>query len=393
MMRTVRRLFSSTLAIVVSASLLGGAGSAAGDTFTIDTILPLTGASAYSGAVHADALRAYETFANAHGGIRGRPLHFDVHDDQSNPLVTVQLTNQLLAKNAAVIVGSSYVAACAAEAPLLLRRSTVEFCLSPGLLTKQPNVFASSVAITYITPATLRFMRERGYQRIAIVMATDATGQAADALFQTALAQPENANLHAVAWEHFNPGDISVSAQIALIKAQNPQGIVVYATGSAFGNVLRGLHDAGVDVPVVTSAVNMNHSQLEQYQAFLPKELIFNTTLFLARDQIRNRALRTAIDEFYAGYRLAGLTPSPESTSWDPAKIVVAAFRALGPDATGDQVAAYISNLHDFAGASGVYDFRNSDHHGLTDADLLWVKWQPADKSFVAVSRAGGSPL
>src|SRR5580704_7136968 len=136
-------------------------------------------------------------------------------------------------------------------------------------------------------------------------MATDATGQAADVLFQTALAQPENANLHTVAWEHFNPSDISVSAQIALVKAQNPQGIVVYATGSAFGNVLRGLHDAGVDVPVVTSAVNMNHTQLEQYQAFMPKEVIFNTTLFLGRDQIRNRALRSAIDEFYTGYRLA----------------------------------------------------------------------------------------
>jgi branched-chain amino acid transport system substrate-binding protein len=392
-LRDARRFISSVLAVLSGASLLMGAGPGV-DVYTIDTILPLTGVSAYSGQTHLEALRAYEAFANAHGGIRGRPIHFDVHDDQSNPLITVQLTNQILAKNPPVIVGASSVAECAAEAPLLLHRSTVEYCLSPGLLTRQDNVFAASIAITYITPAILKFMRDRGYQRIGLISATDATGQAADALTGVELAKPENANLHVVAWEHFNPADISVTAQIAHLKAQNVQAVNITATGSGFGNVLRSLHDAGLEIPVVTSAVNMNHQQLEQYASFLPKELIFNTTrIGLSRDQLRNGPQRAALDEFYTGFRLAGLTPSPESTSWDPAKIVVAALRAVGPNGTGDQVATYISNLHGFAGASGVYDFRNTDHHGLTDADLVWVKWQPADKSFVAVSRPGGAPL
>lgn len=61
---------------------------------------------------------------------------------------------------------------------------------------------------------------------------------------------------------------------------------------------------------------------------------------------------------------------------------------------TGEAVAAYISTLHDFAGASGVYDFRSGDHHGLTDADLVWVKYQPGSETkFVPVSRPGGIPL
>ena len=391
----VHRFVVPALALLAGASLLTGAGTPAAEVYTIDTILPLTGVSAYSGQTHMEALRAYEAFANAHGGIRGRPIHFDVHDDQSNPLITVQLTNQILAKNPSppVIVGASSVAECAAEAPLVLHRSTVEFCLSPGFLTRQDNVFAASIAITYITPAILKFMRDRGYQRIGLISATDATGQAADAVTQSELAKPENANLHVAAWEHFNPADISVSAQIARLKAQNVQVVYTAATGSAFGNVLRAMHDTGLEIPVVTSAVNMNHSQLGQYASFLPKELIFNTTrIGVPRDQVRGPQ-RAALDEFYAGFKLAGLTPSPESTSWDPAKIVVAALRAVGPNGTGDQVAAYISNLHGFAGASGVYDFRNTDHHGLTDADLVWVKWQPADKSFVAVSRPGGAPL
>jgi branched-chain amino acid transport system substrate-binding protein len=218
---------------------------------------------------------AYESVANASGGIRGRPVHFEIHDDHSSPVIAVQLVTELLAKNPQLIMGSTYIAGCAAEEPLV-RNGPVEFCFSPGLVTTQHNVFASSVANTYIIPATLKFIRERKYARVAVISATDASGSVADKITLSALARPEDKNLTAVDYEHFNPTDISVSAQTARIKAGNPQAIIVYATGSAFGTVLRALNDAGVNIPVFTSAVNMNPIQLAQYSNFLPKELIFN---------------------------------------------------------------------------------------------------------------------
>jgi branched-chain amino acid transport system substrate-binding protein len=378
------RALLGTLVLSLAAATAGAAAPATGEPYTIEAILPLTGVSAYSGQLHAQAMRVYESVANAGGGVRGRPVHFDILDDQSNPVVAVQLENQILAKNPAVFLGSAYVAACAAEAPLILNKSTVEFCVSPGLLTKQKNVFASSIAITYITRGTLKFMRDRGLTRVGLIVANDATGQAADALALSEFAQPENKSLQLVANERFNPSDISVSAQVARVKAAKPQALAIYATGTAFGNVLRALSDSGLNVPIVTSAVNMNETQLEGYAAFMPTELVFNAAQAYAREQVRSGPLRAAIDEYYNGFRAQGLTPSPESPlSWDPAKIVVATLRALGTDATGDQVADYISNLHDFAGASGIYDFRNSDHHGLTDSALVWVRWQPTQKTFV----------
>jgi hypothetical protein len=113
-----------------------------------------------------------------------------------------------------------------------------------------------------------------------------------------------------------------------------------------------------------------------------------------AGNEVRDRKIRAAIDELNATYRKAGLEPLPESPfSWDPAKIVVAALRALGPDATGEQVGEYISNLHDFVASSGIYDFRIGDHHGLTDSALVFVKWVPAQKTFVPVTKPGGGPL
>jgi branched-chain amino acid transport system substrate-binding protein len=386
-MRSIR-----ALALLAAVSLLG-AGPATGTPITIDAILPLTGGQAFSGAIHAQTIGVYERYVNANGGINGRPVHFDIHDDKSSPLVDVQLTNQIVAAKAPVLLGTSYQAGCLAELPIL-GKSTVAYCLSPGLNPKQPNMFSAAVSTNYIVPAIYKFMRDRGYKKIAVITSIDATGQSHDVLSQVTMDRPDFKNMSIVDYEHFSPADLSVSAQIARMKSTNPQGVVVVATGNAFATVLRSMHDTGLDIPVITSAVNMNEDELKQYQPFLPTEIVFNSTLFYARPQDRKGAVRAAVDEFYAGYKMAGVTPSPESTSWDPAKIVVAALRALGPNATGEQVAAYIGGLHDFAGSSGLYDFRTGDRHGLSDADIVWVKYEPDTAAkYVPVSKPGGAPL
>ena len=170
---------------------------------------------------------------------------------------------------------------------------------------------------------------------------------------------------------------------------------MVVATGNAFATVLRSMHDTGLDIPVITSAVNMNENELKQYEPFLPKEVVFNSTLFYARPQDRKGSVRAAVNEFYTGYKMAGINPSPEAKPHGiRPKSSSPRYARLAPTPTGEQVAAYIGTLHDFAGASGLYDFRSGDHHGLTDADIVWVRYQPTtDTKFVPVTKPGGSPL
>src|ERR1022692_2734574 len=77
-----------------------GAGTPAPDTtpFTIDVIASVTGSGAFLNQQIVTSIKAYETTANATGGIRGRPVHFEIHDDTSVPQVAVQLANQIFAK-------------------------------------------------------------------------------------------------------------------------------------------------------------------------------------------------------------------------------------------------------------------------------------------------------
>ena len=103
----------------------------AAEPYDIHVILPLTGSGAFLGKGHRDSLDILAEIVNKSGGIKGRPLHFVYHDDQSSPQVAVQLANEVLADKPAVILGSSLVAMCAAIAPLM-KNGPVDYCLSPA---------------------------------------------------------------------------------------------------------------------------------------------------------------------------------------------------------------------------------------------------------------------
>src|ERR1035438_7640443 len=74
---------SRAFAACAAAISLMGAGPATGVPVNIDVILPLTGGQAFSGHIHEETIHVYERYANANGGINGRPIHFDIHDDRS----------------------------------------------------------------------------------------------------------------------------------------------------------------------------------------------------------------------------------------------------------------------------------------------------------------------
>lgn len=364
------------------------------EPYEIDVVLTQTGANAYAGQTETVALKAFEKYFNAHGGIKGRPIHFVYFDDSTDPKVAVQITNGLLAKKPLIVMGSGQVQTCAAMAPLF-ENGPVNYCFTPGFSPKpQSYVFSASASLRYILPAVFVFARGRKWERIANVSVTTATGQASDTAIHAAMQLPENKNLRLVFDEQFNPNDISVAALAARIKSANPQMVFTPASGPAFATLLRGLYDAGVHVPVVTSAANEQPDQMKQYAGFLPPEVYFNGMLYYARNSIRPGPLRDAIDTFYAAFKAYGAKPTPDSgQSWDPALIVTTALRELGTNTTPEKLRDWILHLHGFAGSSGFYDFRSNDQHGLDLSAVIFVKWDPKIGDFVAASGHGGAPL
>ena len=382
------------LVLVTAAYAPSSSQTASGTPYTIDAILELSGSNAFVGELYSASLRIYETYINAHGGINGRPVHFNLRDDQTNPQVAVQLAADTIAKHPVAFFGGGNTGSCAAIAPLV-KDGPVDYCISPGFSPEKGSyAFATSPSLKYIVSAVLQYCRNHGYKRLALISLSDATGKASEQTITELLDLPANHDLTLATNQHFNAADLSIAAQVTQVAAAKPDIILSFAGGTPFGTVLRNLNDGGVHLPVLTSSANINRTQLDQYKSFLPPQLIFNGPIFEMQDQLRDRGLRDAVNVMVSSYKAANTELSPQSGfAWDPAMLIVTGLRKLGPSATPQQLRDYLLGLRGFPGVNGSYDFSIGDQHGLSADSLVFVSWDPATRNFSLVSGPGGSTL
>jgi branched-chain amino acid transport system substrate-binding protein len=372
--------------------VLGIAPVRAADPYEINVLLSLTGPGAFLGTSEATSLTAIEQLTNRAGGINGRPVHFVVHDDGSSPQTAVELFNGLVAKGVPIVLGPGYSATCYAILPLV-KSGPVQYCYAPSVHTVAPSfVFSAGVSTKDLALGGMRFFREKGLHKLALLVTTDATGQDGENVVKQNLQLPENASLQLVADEHFTPGDISISAQIARLKASGAQYVIAWVTGTPFGTVLKGAVDGDLGMPILTNAGNLSVPQMTQYASFVPKDLYFTGFRFLRYREAGSGPVRDAERDFYSSLAALGVT-NPDGTyssNWDATRVAIDALRHVGPNPTAEQIRAYIATLHGFAGINGIMDFRDGLQRGYKDNAGLVVQWDAAKKRFVAVSLPGG---
>ena len=382
-------------AAVLAATLLAASAPAvAVDPYEINAILPLTGNIAFVGQTQLQALKALEAYINRTGGINGRPISFVVADDQNDPKTSVLLAQNLIAKNVPVILGSSSPQACAAMQPLI-RNGPVMYCLSQAGSAPPGSYEFFAHPYDPLFSVTWRFFRERGWHKVAYIVSTDGGGQDAERTILAGAALPENKDEQIVAREHFSPGDLSVAAQMARIKAAGPDVLIAWATGAPAGTLFRAEHDAGIDLPTYTTTGNLTANFIKQYGALFPAGSVYFATVPLyAGDALNSPATRSAINLMSNELGAVGAKPDMVGIgSWDPAMVVVSALRKLGTGATATQLRDYLDNLRGFVGVNGPYDFRAMPQRGLTENSLLIVRWDPVRQTAAAVSKFGGSAL
>ena len=386
-MRWAVQAIALGIAILMATS---GPLAAADTPYEINVILPLTGPAAFFGASAQRGMRVIEDLVNAQGGINGRPLRFVLNDDGTNPQTVIQLTTALIAKQVPVIMGPGISAECTAQFPVVENSGPVTYCFSPVVHPK-PNGFSfmTGPAIGDVEPVVLRYFRSRGFRNFALITSTDASGQEFERTFDLALALPEFRDVKLVAREHFNISDISVSAQVARIKAARPEVLLTFTTGTPFGTLLHGLYDAGLEIPVYGSGGNLNNAQMAQYAAFLPKELYLNGVHGVIPDPTATGKMKQAQQIYFDALKRASYHPEFSLLSvWDPTMIVVDALRKLRSDVTAQQLHDYLEHLKGWTGVEGTYDFTSGDQRGIGQAATALFRWDATAIDWVQVSPA-----
>lgn len=369
------------------------ARSATPAPFSIDVVVSQTGSAAFVGAGVMQSLGILAGVVNRQGGIRGTPIRFVFHDDQSSPQVAVQLYDNLIAQHVALILGPNAAATCGAVQPAV-GTNVVAYCLSPAL-TPVPGSYAysSGMSALDISKTALRYALGRGWKRLAVINSTDATGASFNDNLIAGLALPENRSLTRTITEQFNPGDLTVSAQMARIKQAGADALFAFSLGTPFGTVMHGYTDAGLTLPVLTSTANMSLEQMAQYKQFDMKNLYVVGFRYFDLPHIGRGPLHDAIETLSQAYRRAGVKPDAQpGFTWDVGLLVVAALRAYGVHATAAQIKGFIDRQQSFVGVNGLYDFRAIPNRGIDYRSAIMTRWDPQKAYWFVVSAPGGAP-
>jgi branched-chain amino acid transport system substrate-binding protein len=391
------RVTGLCLSLALIAASFGAAmrSAAAADPFEINVILSLTGPGSFLGKNEQSAIELVEQNINKAGGVSGRPVKFVVADDQSSPQVDVQLASALIAKNVSLIMGPSLTAGCNAITALLKPDGPVLYCLTAGAQPEKGSyAFTYGVSTRNLIAVNVRYFHDRGWKKIAIITSTDASGQDGETGLDAALARPDFKDMTVVDREHYGVSDQTVAAQLTRIKASGAQALLAWGTGSPIGTVFRGMSEVGLDLPTGVSASNLIYAQMKQFAAILPPGFMSAGLPCVALDSIPAGDLHTAVRDYVDAFKAIGIHGDvAEAIGWDPAIIVLDAFKKIGPGASAADLKRYLSQLHGFAGANGIYDFRDGSQRGLTEQNGIMVRWDAPRDTWVAISKFGGVPL
>ena len=357
----------------------------------LPTILSVTGGAGFIGKESLESVQLVAGIVNAHGGIRGKQVKVALQDTTTSPAIAVQLLNQLISKHVPAVFGPTFTSECNALAPLITNGPLVS-CYSPGVHPKAGSfMFSGGVGSDGMAAAIATYFRGRGWKSIGIISSTDASGQDFEENFDKVMALPVNSGLKLVAREHFATSDLSVDAQLSRIKSANPQTLIVWTAGTGLGVALHAVHDVGLDVPIMAGNANMVRAQLGGYQGFAPKVLLFPGILGMTPLASSPAGVKAAQKQLTTAYAGEGLKPDlPGALSWDPTYLLLDAYKAIGWNATSDQLRAWIASQHAWPGINGVYNFAKYPQRGIGAEACIIARWDAPAKDFTAVSGPGG---
>lgn len=357
------------LALIATLSLAGSTlASAAPDPIVVGVVISTSGPSAPLGVPQKNALALVESDVNAHGGIGGRPLHFEIVDDGAQPDVAAQLAQQLIGKGAVAIICGTRTATSAAATRVTTGANVVQMFLTPSTeLWKTPR----GVAKTLFQVASSSDDEARAYvgyaaktlkaKSIAIVHDENQYGTVAAAA--TEAAAKEN-GLTVVAEESY-PGDATdFTPQLLRVKAAKPDAVMLLGATNTPALLTVQARSLGIAVPFVGSSAILSPAFLKVVGPNEDHLYAVSNLDFSNPDAVSKKAM----DAYTAAYSapLVGFG----GFAYDAGYMIAKALVKANGKYDGASLAGALETMGTFKGTTGAFNYTAADHNGLSYKDV-----------------------
>ncbi|OJY37013.1 MAG: hypothetical protein BGP06_19310 [Rhizobiales bacterium 65-9] len=198
---------------------------------------PLSGPAAPFGVEYAEGARAYVKAWNERGGFKGKPVEFDLVDDESNSVGAVNAFKRHATNpNTNLIWIGTTSSATMAIKPLASEYKVPIICggVNDDIgIPADPYMFKVAAGTQDFQKALVFWAKEKGFKRIAMMHATDGFGQAEQTTIKRLTGE---AGISVVAIETFQNTDTNFATQLTKLRVAKPD--LVYLAGNGAPMIL-----------------------------------------------------------------------------------------------------------------------------------------------------------
>ena len=384
------------LALLLAAwSLIGFAGLAQ-ETLDVGVVVSATGPAASLGIPERDTFIILEEMINEAGGIDGYEIRFHILDDASDTTQAVRNTRSLIEERDVVaVIGTTTTPASlgmidvVAEAEVPMISMAASKAIIHPVDDQRYWVFKTPQTDEIMAEAIVRDMVDRGVQTAAYLGFNDAYGEG---WWNDFSAVAEANGIDTVASERYARTDTSVTGQVLRIMGQNPDAVLVGASGTPAVLPQRTLVERGYDGYLYQTHGVANPDFLRVGGDDVEGTLLPAGPILVAAqlpDEFPTRQVGLEYIELYENVHGEGSYSTFGAHAYDSWLILEAALERALDYASPDDLPEFrqairdeIETTEDLVAAHGVFSFSPDDHLGLaleTTAVMVTIEdgtWQ-----------------
>jgi branched-chain amino acid transport system substrate-binding protein len=366
-MSLMRSFVSAVLVFAFTALQAGAATATSGPPIEIGAILSITGPYAPLGEPEQNAINLAVADVNASGGIKGRPLHVTILDDESKADTAQQLATQLAGQHVAAIIGGSISPPSVAIARVANDAKILHIFLTPtqsvwntknGVL---PDSFEATPHNELEVARLIAFMKGTlKTQKLAVLHDDQLYGTQGS---MVTAAEAKTQGLTIVDDEPYAVTATDVTPQLQKARASGADTLLIFTAAPSAGIVVRQVRQFGITAHLVgtTGIVSDNFLKVTGKDGDgVYADMDLDRTYPNAEQKKLLLAYRAA---YHAGAN------NFASFGWDAVHLVAYALKTAA-STDGTALAHALETMRPYHGTTGVYRMTPADHNGLTADDI-----------------------
>jgi branched-chain amino acid transport system substrate-binding protein len=382
-MKAVKTKVVGGLAVAAAMlSLILPAKSWSKEPYKIGGIFSITGPSSFLGDPEKKTMEMVIDEINANGGIDGHMLEGIILDDEGDPTKAVLGANKLISKDEVIaIVGPSLTPTSLAIIPVVEKAGVPLVSCAAGVKITdpvKPLVYKTAQNDVLAAGAIYRHMQSKNIKKIGIITVENAFGESGKEQL-TGLAPKYGIEI--VQAETFGAKDTDMTAQLAKLRASQPDAMVCWGTNPGPAVIARNAVQMNIKIPLYQSHGVASPKFIELAESAAEGTLLPTGKILVADQLPDNDPQKPVLQKYIANFEKRYSMPVSGFGGYAYDSMHLLAEALKGTEGDKKKIAENLEKIHGFHGVTGTFTFTPADHNGLGDDAFVMVeikngKWQ-----------------